>query len=165
MSASAITVALATPRDIPEIVALHEEMFAFNNHPSPGRVALESDIMEAGPGGTEMFRCLLARAEDGTAAGLIVFSDLHVPGVGKTAFMQDLFVSEASRRGGVGRCLMKALADLARAENWARIDWRVERLNLDARVFYDLLAPDGFRLHKLSYRLDRADIERIAALD
>ncbi len=161
MASSLTTVAAATEADIEDLIDLHRQMFEFYDQTPPDRI--EDDLRHYGPGGTNDCSILIAR-HDGAAAGLIVFYTSFVIGKGINGFMQDLYIAEPFRRYGIGRALMKTFTQIAQSEDWWRVDWRVDRLNLDARIFYDLLAPDGFKLDRLCYRLSREDISRIAAL-
>jgi len=53
--------------------------------------------------------------------------------------LEDLYVEPAARRGGVGRALMSALADIARERGCGRFQWYVLRSNDTARRFYESL--------------------------
>ena len=55
-------------------------------------------------------------------------------------YLEDLFVSEASRGQGVGRALIAALAEEGRATGWLRLYWQTAAGNKTARALYDKLA-------------------------
>lgn len=55
-------------------------------------------------------------------------------------FLNDLFVAEAVRRRGVGRRLVEALYDLARARGALRVYWHMQVDNRTAAELYDKVA-------------------------
>ena len=60
-------------------------------------------------------------------------------------YLQDLFVAEGARNLGVGRTLIQAVEDRARAAGASRVYWLTHETNADARVLYDRLAErSGF---------------------
>jgi len=65
--------------------------------------------------------------------------------VGDYCYLQDLFVAEGARNLGVGRALILAVEDRARASGASRVYWLTHETNADARVLYDRLAErSGF---------------------
>ena len=65
--------------------------------------------------------------------------------VGDYCYLQDLFVAEGARNLGVGRALILAVEDKARAAGASRVYWLTHETNADARVLYDRLAErSGF---------------------
>lgn len=65
--------------------------------------------------------------------------------VGDYCYLQDLFVAEGARNLGLGRALILAVEDRARAAGASRIYWLTHETNADARVLYDRLAErSGF---------------------
>jgi GNAT superfamily N-acetyltransferase len=65
--------------------------------------------------------------------------------VGDYCYLQDLFVAEGARNRGVGRALILAVEDRARAAGASRVYWLTHETNADARVLYDRLAErSGF---------------------
>jgi ribosomal protein S18 acetylase RimI-like enzyme len=69
--------------------------------------------------------------------------------------LYDLFVSDAARRGGIGRALLKAAAAHARQAGAARMDLSTARTNAPAQALYESL---GWRRDEvfLTYSLDLA---------
>ena len=60
-------------------------------------------------------------------------------------YLQDLFVSEAARGGGIGRALIEAVYREARAAGASRVHWLTQEENAQARRLYDTLADrSGF---------------------
>jgi len=57
-----------------------------------------------------------------------------------TCYLQDLFTAPEARGGGVGRALIEAVADAARARQAARFYWLTQDHNAVARALYDQVA-------------------------
>ncbi len=65
-------------------------------------------------------------------------------------YMQDLFIAETARRQGLARTLVMHLADLGRAEGWARLYWLAESHKEAAQQLYRSLGLKlDFTLHVL----------------
>jgi len=66
-----------------------------------------------------------------------------------TCYLQDLFTEAAQRRNGVGRALIDAVYDAARAAGSSRVYWHTHTTNRTARQLYDQLAEDsGFVVYR-----------------
>jgi GNAT superfamily N-acetyltransferase len=52
-------------------------------------------------------------------------------------YLEDLYVDEEIRGGGVGRALLDDLIALAEARGWARLYWHTDQNNVRARRLYD----------------------------
>ena len=64
-------------------------------------------------------------------------------------YLQDLFTSEAARGKGVGRALIHAVYDRARAAGGSRVYWLTHETNATARLLYDKVADDtGFIVYR-----------------
>ena len=65
--------------------------------------------------------------------------------IGDYCYLQDLFVAEGVRNLGLGRALILAVEERARAAGASRVYWLTHETNTDARVLYDRLAErSGF---------------------
>lgn len=104
---------------------------------------------------------LVAVNEDGGAdSGL--FGLLHYvvhPVAGAAApvcYLQDVYVSPAHRRRGVGSAMLAMLGNMGDALGWDRIYWLVEGRNAAAKAFYKGRSVNvDFDLHVLPLRLLR----------
>ena len=60
-------------------------------------------------------------------------------------YLQDLYVGEAARGGGVGRALIAAVVEAAKETGAARVFWMTHETNAVARSLYDKVAErSGF---------------------
>ena len=58
-------------------------------------------------------------------------------------YLQDLFVSEGGRGHGVGRALIEAVYEKAKAAGSTRVYWLTHTTNAQARVLYDQVAENA----------------------
>jgi GNAT superfamily N-acetyltransferase len=66
-------------------------------------------------------------------------------------YLQDLYVEEATRGGGLGRALIAAVVEAAREAGAARVYWNTHETNAVARRLYDAVAErPGF----IQYRIE-----------
>jgi GNAT superfamily N-acetyltransferase len=124
------------------------------------------------PGGAARMASLLARAGDRQPFALVAELDGQLVGVATLspvlyggAFewlldLKDLYVSTRSQ--GVGRELMRAIAQVARDGGYVRVDWTTDAGNEGAQRFYDGLGIP--RQPKVNYRLTGANLARLASL-
>lgn len=164
---TAYRVVMAGPGDMAALAPLMAEMLTYHKSPIPLAPEAFAERLETdGPAGRGAYDCLIARADDDDGPlGFAMFSTVYEASfVGDGVFLRDIYVTAAARGLGIGRALMVALARECQERGWKRIDWHAERLDLDARTFYELVAPDSFRLNRLSYRVDRDQIDALLAL-
>lgn len=60
--------------------------------------------------------------------------------IAPVCYLQDLFTSDAARGRGVGRALIEAVYDAARAAGSPRVYWTTQEGNATARLLYDRIA-------------------------
>ena len=71
--------------------------------------------------------------------------------INSQCYLQDLYVSEAIRGGGVGRTLIAAVVGAAKEAGAARVFWNTHETNAVARRLYDKVAErSGF----IQYRIE-----------
>ena len=71
--------------------------------------------------------------------------------INSQCYLQDLYVSEVARGGGVGRALITAVVEAAKEAGSARVYWNTHETNAVARRLYDAVAErPGF----IQYRID-----------
>jgi GNAT superfamily N-acetyltransferase len=63
--------------------------------------------------------------------------------LGPNCYLQDLFTDAAARGGGVGRALIEAVCERARAAGSLRVYWHTHETNETARRLYDQVAVNG----------------------
>ena len=121
-------------------------------------------IINDGVGGLNLYGAIIAKQND-KPVGFIQYGqgyDIKYPGV--IASLNEIFVIEDLRRQKIGIRLMITMAKFASHFDWQEIRWNVNRLDIDARVFFDILMPESFKLNNLTYEITGKEIISLAAL-
>jgi GNAT superfamily N-acetyltransferase len=63
--------------------------------------------------------------------------------IGPNCYLQDLFTDAQARGSGVGRALIEAVYEAARAAGGTRVYWHTHETNTTARRLYDQVAVNG----------------------
>jgi ribosomal protein S18 acetylase RimI-like enzyme len=111
-------------------------------------------------------RLVVAEDEAHTAVGFVAFALLYslvdpTPAHRRQCMVKELYVRADSRGRGVGRALMAWVAGYAAEQGCGRIDWHVRDSNRGGIAFYTSLGAQRVG-NRLSYRLDRTAMERLA---
>ena len=127
--------------DDADAVARMARALSMSDGGRPSRFTADS-FRRDGFGETPRFQALVAE-RDGEIVGYAVYyqgydTDTATSGV----YLADLYVEEDSRRRGVGRTLMRAVAAACRETGGQWMFWSVLRHNKGARRFYRSLAPE-----------------------
>ncbi len=98
--------------------------------------ATEALLREHGFGARPVFEAILAE-RDGRAVGFALYFFTYSTFTGRpTLYLEDLFVRPEERRGGIGRQLLRRLAQIAVERGCGRMEWSVLDWNTPARDFY-----------------------------
>ena len=69
--------------------------------------------------------------------------------IGKACYLHDLFTLESARGHGVGKALIEAVYEKARAQGSPRVHWQTQETNTAARGLYDKVADyTGFIVYR-----------------
>jgi GNAT superfamily N-acetyltransferase len=122
----------ATHADLPEILAMVQELAAYEREPhaavfDPGVFAVHLF------GDDAVARALIAESPDGVVAGFAVWFRTFSTWLGASGiWLEDLFVRPEFRRFGLGRELLETL----RTRTAGRVEWAVLDWNTPAQEFY-----------------------------
>jgi len=86
---------------------------------------------------------LLGAYVDGQLTGIVQYlfhRSSWTPG--NYCYLQDLFVAEAARGLGLGRALIEAVYEKAKAAGASRVHWLTQTSNAQARILYDQVAEN-----------------------
>jgi GNAT superfamily N-acetyltransferase len=92
----------------------------------------------------EPVHAFVAQADDGQLLGLVHYLyHRSTIAIGPNCYLQDLFTAEAARGKGVGKALIEAVYDVARAAGCGRVYWHTRETNLTAQRLYNQVAEGG----------------------
>ena len=128
----------ATVNDLALILFFIRQLAEYEREPD-AVVATEADLLRDGFGPQPKFRCVLAEWE-GKPAGFAFFHYNYSTWRGQPGlYLEDLFVLTEMRGKGIGKALVRHLAQVAVEENCYGIRWMVLEWNQPAIQFYDAL--------------------------
>lgn len=92
----------------------------------------------------------LVAEQDGALLGLVHYLFHRATAmVEDTCYLADLFTSQQARGKGVGRLLIEAVYDAARAAGCSRVYWQTHETNAVAQVLYNEVADrSGFIVYR-----------------
>ena len=117
-------------KDFPVLLGLIKDLATFEGAPQEVRNSLEQMRRER-----ESFGFFVAE-EDGKILGAAVYFFAYYTWVGKSLYLDDLYVGPEYRRKKVGSMLLKRVFELARREKCKRLRLLVLDWNKDAISFY-----------------------------
>jgi len=130
-----VTLRLATPADVPLILAFIRELAEYEREPDAA-LADEALLLEQLFGDRPGAEVVLADV-DGQPAGFALFFHNFSTFLGRRGlYLEDLFVRPEARGRGVGRALLVHLARLALERGCGRFEWSVLDWNQSAIRFY-----------------------------
>ncbi len=115
--------------------------------------ATEANLSEHLFGEHSVASCLLAFEEQQCVGFALYFKNFSTfvckPGI----YLEDLFVEPNHRGKGYGKALLMALVDLAKENNYGRVEWSVLNWNTSAIEFYESIGAkpmSGWTTYRLS---------------
>lgn len=87
----------------------------------------------------DLIKGFVARDGENNIIGYTTYFYAYYTWVGKSLYMDDLYVREKSRKQGIGTMLVSKVIDLAKTENCNRLRWQVSNWNHSAIKFYENL--------------------------
>jgi GNAT superfamily N-acetyltransferase len=147
-------IAEVTEADLPDLLPLIRGYCDFYevNPPDDALLAMARTLITDPDEGVQ----LIARGEDGTAVGFAtIFWTWSTLTASRLGVMNDLFVTEAARGGGVADALIAACAERCRERGATSLDWQTAHTNERAQAVYERV---GARRDErwLDYSLDVA---------
>ena len=133
----------ATPQDVPQILAFVRELAEFEREPD-AVVATEAMLEAALFGPHPAAEAVIAEGAEGKALGFALFFQnfstwTGLPGM----YLEDLYVTPSARGAGVGKALLRHLADIAVTRGYGRFEWSVLDWNQPAIDFYRAMGAVG----------------------
>ena len=142
----------AVPDDAVVILRFIRELAAYEREPQAVETSVER-LREQMLAPRPPFECLIAE-EAGEAVGFALFFQSYSTWRGRPGlYLEDLYVTPARRRFGIGRAILSQIAALATVRGYGRVEWAVLDWNQPAIDFYLGLGAQPmtewtvFRLH------------------
>ncbi|GAB3581687.1 GNAT family N-acetyltransferase [Hymenobacter daeguensis] len=124
--------------DLPQVLGLIQELAAYEKAPDAVTNTLAA-MRRDGFGPDPIFGFFVLEDDEAGIVGLALFYTAYSTWKGRMLYLEDLVVTEAGRRGGLGRLLFDAVVAEARATGAMRLKWQVLNWNEPAIAFYKKL--------------------------
>ena len=122
----------AKEEDFEAILGLIKELALFEN--APEKVLNTVEQMKAEQ---DFFHCFVVETEAQEIVGMALYYFVYYTWVGKSMYLDDLYVKQAFRGQGIGSELLEKLFEVARKENCKRVRWQVLDWNEPAIALYE----------------------------
>ncbi len=139
-----MTIRPATPADVPTILRFIHELALYEREPD-AVLATEADLLRDGFGPTPRFWALIAEHsaaanEPAAPVGFALYFTSYSTWRGHHGIrLEDLYVTPALRRQGIGKALLARLAQIAIEQGCPRLEWDVLEWNAPAIAVYERL--------------------------
>ena len=154
-AAKGLEIVRVTPENADQLITLITELALFEKLDPPTAEA-RGRLRQHVTSDPALFHAFLGYL-NGRAVGYITYyftysTFLAAP----TLFLEDIYVQESARKGGVGRELFRFCRNIARERGCGRMDWQVLTWNEPAIRFYE--NEGGKRLDWYSYRIGQGEL-------
>jgi GNAT superfamily N-acetyltransferase len=126
-----IKIRVAEEEDFPQILELIKALAFFEKSPDKVTNTVELMLTEK-----EYFHCFVAETDTKEIIGMAIYFFAYYTWVGKSLYLEDLYVKESYRRHKTGSELLKKIFEVANAENCKRVRWQVLNWNKTAIAMY-----------------------------
>ena len=123
-----------TKEDMPAVHGLIRELAEYEQAPNEVETT-PATMVEDGFGTHPVFSCLVAEL-DGVIVGAAVYFTKYSTWKGRGIYLDDIVVTAAHRRKGIGTLLFEELIRVAKAEGAKQLHWQVLDWNAPAISFY-----------------------------
>ena len=127
-----MNIRLATEKDFNDILSLIKELALYEK--TPEKVTNTVELMKLEK---EYFNCIVAETQTKQIVGMAIWFFAYYTWVGKSLYLEDIYVKETFRNQKIGSALLKRIFEIAREENCKRVRWQVLNWNNPAIQFYN----------------------------
>ena len=124
-----------TPQDMPDVLALINELAVFEKEPDAVVISTE-DLVRDGFSENPLFHTFVAEVNE-EIIGVALYYYRFSTWKGKTIHLEDLIVKENNRGTGAGFALYSEIIKQGKKDNVRRIEWNVLDWNKPAIDFYE----------------------------
>ena len=146
-----ISIREANENDFSSLFVLIHELAEFQG--TPERVVNTIEQMKQEK---DFFHCFVAETDDGEIVGMALYFFAYYTWVGKSIYLDDLYVKESFRTQKIGSRLLEKIFDEAKKQHCKRVRWLVSEWNHAAVKFYKSI---GAEIHSEEWV---CDVEGIA---
>jgi GNAT superfamily N-acetyltransferase len=125
-----ITIRTGEEKDLPALLALIKELAAFEKAPDAVTNTIQRMVDE------QQYFGFFVAEKDGEIIGAAVYFFAWFTWVGKSLYLDDIYVKPAYRRRKVGSKLLRKIFEHARKEDCQRLRWQVLDWNSNAIDIY-----------------------------
>ncbi len=126
-----ITIRSAQESDYSQIVDLFKEFATFEKQPEKMTNSVEKMTLEK-----DYFHCFVAVTSDNSIIGYATYFFCYYTWIGKSLYMDDLYVKPEFRAIGIGTKLINKVIEFAKTTNCHKLRWQVSAWNKPAIDFY-----------------------------
>lgn len=142
----------ATPDDIPSILEMIRRLAAYEH--AEHEVKATPEILRKWLFEKHAAETVVVEVPDAGMVGIAVFFQNFSTWTGSGGmYLEDLYIDEVYRGGGVGRALMAHLASICKQRGWVRLDWSCLDWNEPSLGFYQSIGAarmDEWVHHRLA---------------
>lgn len=126
-----ITIRKAVEEDFEAVLNLIKELAEYEK--APEKVTNSAELMKREK---DLFGCFVAETASGEIVGMAVYFLAYYTWVGKSLYLDDIYVKESFRGQKIGSLLMKKIFEVAKNEDCKRVRWQVLKWNKPAIDVY-----------------------------
>jgi GNAT superfamily N-acetyltransferase len=123
--------------DFEAIYGLQKEFALFQKTPEKLLITLEEMKDDK-----DFFHCLVAEGEDTSIVAFVTYFPAYYSWSGKAIYVDDLYVRDNYRKGGIGIQLLQSVIEIARESGCKKVRWQVSDWNQNAIDFYQRLGAE-----------------------
>ncbi len=129
-----ITIRSSVESDFPQLIDLFKEFATFEKLPEKMINSVDRMIREK-----DFFNCFVAETSDQKIVGYVTWFFCYYTWIGKSLYMDDLYVKPEYRATGIGTRLIKKVIGFAKSSQCHKLRWQVSGWNTPAIDFYKKL--------------------------
>ena len=123
--------------DFKQLIELFQEFATFEKLPEKMTNTVEKMMEDR-----EYFHCFVAVDRRNEIVGYVTYFFSYYTWIGKSLYMDDLYVRPEFRSTGIGTMLINRVIEFAKTENCRKLRWQVSEWNKPAIEFYRKLGAE-----------------------
>ncbi len=128
---------IATENDFEAIHTLNKEFAQFIKTPEKFKITIAQMRKDQ-----EYFKFLVVEDKEGKIIGFATTFIAWYSWIGKTMYLDDLYIIDEHRGNRLGSQLMDAVIQMAKGQNCKKVKWQVSKWNKNAIDFYKKIGAE-----------------------